>query len=159
MPYKAPYAAPFRPLPAGQPQLGFDPVTIATAVASFANKIKSIGGLFKSSGPDWTGTAQRVITAYMNGQAGGVEGTAMNARQFIEYYAQNANTETGRNVYRAALQTINDWDAQQAAQNPTSIFGTSTGPTGTTQAGMSPLMMVLLAGAVVGGVVLMKRRK
>ena len=164
MPYRKPYIAPFRMSPTGPSQLGFDPVEIATDVSTFVNSVKH---LFGGSGPDWAGTAQRVITAYMNGQTSGVEGTTMSPRAFITYYASSANSAAGRQVYAAALQAINNWDAQHASSVGgvlTTLFGgggtSSTSSTGTTTtAGMSPLMMLVLAGAVVGGVVLLKRRK
>lgn len=163
MPYKEPYRAPSRRLamPAGHPQLGFDPITIAATLSTFVNKLKGIGGLFKSNGPDWSGTAQRALSALMAGSTANFENSGMNPREFIKYYSTNANSQTGRNVYLAAQQAVAEWDAQRPAP---SIF-TPSAPTydpatgQMVQAGMSPVMMFLLAGAVVGGVVLMKKRK
>lgn len=153
MPYKSPFTAPFRNLPAGQPQLGFAPMVVAQAVATFASKIKDIGGLFKSGGPNWSGTASKALAAAIGNTGEKFEG--MDARAFIEHYRLNANSQTGRDVYAAAAEQLRQSDALNPAQVPSSNV-----PGGIKMASTGSMTTpLLIGGAALAAFVIFRNRK
>lgn len=157
MPYKSPTQSPFRVLPAGQPQLGFDPITIATVVSTWAGKLR---GLFTSDGPNWTGTASKALAAAMGNTGALFEG--MDARTFINYYRTNANSQTGRDVYEAAWNQLQQWDAAHPGAVPSVTAPAGVGGTTVTTAGVAGGSMttpLVIAAVAVAAFMLLRSRK
>lgn len=161
MPYNEPYRAPFRPLPPGKPQLGFDPITIATAVSGFAGKIATLGGLFvNQKDKERIARAKAALASALANDGQLFDG--YDARTWINQQRFSSATKTGRDAYQAAYDQLQAADKQAAAQ--AAAAGVTNGGAGTSVLGaadgtQSAAMPLLLIGGVAVGAYLLTRRK
>jgi hypothetical protein len=167
MPYNNPMYAPFRRLPAGQPQLGFAPLVFVASAAAKISAVqafgKQIAGLFGGgAGKD----AERIARAKV-ALAAAINGTGelfdgVGAREWINQQRMTSGSQIGRNAYQAAFDALVEWDKQQAVAAGGVPVNSVTGkpaPGTILQAGMSSVSMFVLAGIAVGGYLVMKNRR